>query len=352
MWGIKLVKCSCVSSKKEREKACFLCVLGLWIATGELEKLLPKSFMWTGTAALHEVKARRQRCWDQLVVRLDLWHFMRRIAVGVTTNSLLLCGPFMGRLSASIFEWDAANVKKLKEALGCYPTAKELAKHCHRHTRGAQQTKELIEQLLKDFSEATDTMGMRLLDKEKMEEIWWTQQRHVECIQDPPDVQVNKGWVILPLYRCVRGSSFLESFHLHLNRFVPGTSATDLQEALVPRKALCSGMRLVQLLPLKERMSAMVAKCSSELIGVEYMYSQTNKPFEEDFGADPDIPDGIQVEDLESDLEGDEGFEDLDFDGEALEIRELSFNPPEPIQQRPYNLLVGQIQQGLHCLSK
>lgn len=73
---------------------------------------------------------------------------------------------------------------------------------------------------------------------------------------------------------------------------------------------------------------------TGKLIGVEYMYSQTNKPFEEDFGADPDIPDGIQDEDLESDLEGDEEFEDLDFDGEPLEIMELSFNPPEPIQQR------------------
>lgn len=73
---------------------------------------------------------------------------------------------------------------------------------------------------------------------------------------------------------------------------------------------------------------------TGELIGLEYLYSQTNKPFEENYAADPDIPDGIQAEDLEADLEGDEGFEDLDLDCEPLEIVELSFNPPVPIQQQ------------------
>lgn len=64
---------------------------------------------------------------------------------------------------------------------------------------------------------------------------------------------------------------------------------------------------------------------------MEYLYSQTNKAFEEDLGADPDTPDGIQDEDLKIDLESDEGFEDVDLDGEPLEIMELSLDIPEPI---------------------
>lgn len=75
--------------------------------------------------------------WDQLIVRLDVWHFMRRFAVGVTTDSHPLYGPFMKGLTACIFEWDASDVERLKEAkrsTGCQPTPKELAKHCHRHT--------------------------------------------------------------------------------------------------------------------------------------------------------------------------------------------------------------------------
>ncbi|XP_056324795.1 uncharacterized protein LOC130237794 [Danio aesculapii] len=189
--------------------------------------------------------------WDQLIVRLDIWHFMRRFAVGVTTDSHPLYASFMKRLTACIFEWDASDVEKLMEAkrsTGCQPTAKELAKHCRRRTRGAQETMQLIEKLLQDFMGATDTMGIRLLDQERMQEIWQTQQRHVQCIQDPPGVQlyrktgqVTKEGVILPVYRCARGSTSLESFHLHLNRFVPGTSANALhfQMCLVQWNEAC-----------------------------------------------------------------------------------------------------------------
>ncbi len=176
--------------------------------------------------------------WDQLAVRLDVWHFMRRFAVGVTTDSHPLYSTFMRNLSACIFEWDASDVERLKEAkhsTGCQPTAKELARHCRRRTRGAQETKQLIGKLLKDFRGATDTMGIKLLDQERMQEIWHTQQHHIECIQDPPGVQlyrksgqVTKGGVVLPVYRCARGSTSLESFHLHLNRFVPGLHYTKI----------------------------------------------------------------------------------------------------------------------------
>ncbi len=37
---------------------------------------------------------------------------------------------------------------------------------------------------------------------------------------------LTKGKVSLPIVRCARGSTSLESFHLHLARFIPGTSAS------------------------------------------------------------------------------------------------------------------------------
>ena len=53
------------------------------------------------------------------------------------------------------------------------------------------------------------------------------------CIQDPPDVQLytitghlHKGGVRLPILQCSRGSTCLESFYLHLARFIPGTAAS------------------------------------------------------------------------------------------------------------------------------
>lgn len=33
-------------------------------------------------------------------------------------------------------------------------------------------------------------MGVSLFDKDRMKEIWRTQQHHIDCIQDPPGVQL------------------------------------------------------------------------------------------------------------------------------------------------------------------
>ncbi|KAH3698353.1 hypothetical protein DPMN_085873 [Dreissena polymorpha] len=62
-----------------------------------------------------------------------------------------------------------------------------------------------------------------------MADIWATQSQHIACLQDPPGVQlyvkvstVRKGGIELPVYKCARDSTSLESFHNHLARFIPG----------------------------------------------------------------------------------------------------------------------------------
>ncbi|KAH3703704.1 hypothetical protein DPMN_078747 [Dreissena polymorpha] len=64
-----------------------------------------------------------------------------------------------------------------------------------------------------------------------MKSIWEAQERHIACIQDPPVISLytrtgstKKGGIDLPNYRCACGSTSLESFHLHLNWFIPGNS--------------------------------------------------------------------------------------------------------------------------------
>ena len=110
-------------------------------------------------------------------------------------------------------------------------TREELARHCRRRTRGVEETRRLIEELLPSLSSATDTLGVPLL-KEEMGEIWKEQRKHISCLQDPPGItlytitgQLQKGGVTLPALRRARGSTSRESFHSHLVRFVPGTSA-------------------------------------------------------------------------------------------------------------------------------
>ncbi|KAK1802494.1 hypothetical protein P4O66_022146, partial [Electrophorus voltai] len=226
------------------------------------------------------------------------------------------------------------------------PTAKELARHCWRRTHRAQETELLLQELLEDYMDVTDTMDVRLLDHEKMEDIWQTQMRHLHCIQDPPVVQlyrrvgqVTRAGVVLPVYRCARGSTSLESFHLHLNYFVPGTSVSALHfqayllEGLVrwnedrvaaavegsdPTQVCYSGQLQHYANQLSQQLLGLQLAedytrpggYTGELIGVEYLYSQTGVVLQEDLGRDPDFPDGISDEDLPE--REDEGFEDVD----------------------------------------
>lgn len=54
--------------------------------------------------------------WPNLDVRLDIWHFMRRIAFGCTSEAHPLYGVFMSQLSGCIFEWDDTDYNRLREA--------------------------------------------------------------------------------------------------------------------------------------------------------------------------------------------------------------------------------------------
>lgn len=109
-------------------------------------------------------------------------------------------------------------------------TKEKMARPCRRRTRGVEKTVELIECLILSLFSATDTLGAPLLKERRT--IWAEQKTHVACIQDPPDIQlytvtghITKSGVQLCVLRCARGSNSLESFHLHIARFIPGTSA-------------------------------------------------------------------------------------------------------------------------------
>ena len=186
--------------------------------------------------------------WPELSIHLDIWHFMRRLSVGCTTDAHALYATFMSRLSQCIYMWDpedvdaliaakkseleAMHIKNLtNEDVLRHTKNSELATHCRRTTRGVEKTTRLITQLIHslDGDRGRDTQGVPLINSERMAELWKQQQKHVQCIQDPPNVQLytqtgvsKKGGHHLPVYRCARGSTSLECFHLHLSRFIPG----------------------------------------------------------------------------------------------------------------------------------
>ncbi|KAL6475706.1 hypothetical protein MHYP_G00167460 [Metynnis hypsauchen] len=161
--------------------------------------------------------------------------------------------------------------------------------------------------------------------------------------QDPPGLQLyaktgqlTKGGVVLPVYRCARGSTSLESFHRHLKNFIPGTStnAENFQAYLLDGLARWNEDRAASAVDQAEQ----ALRCYSgqlqhnlnqlsqqllnrklvedytkpgeytgELIGVEYLYSQCQE-LREDIGRDPDAPDGTL--DDESEWE-DEVFDEI-----------------------------------------
>ena len=109
--------------------------------------------------------------WD-LCVRLDVWHFMRRMANGITSTvwplhvSAVSCYFRVGQercrlfLAAKRSELVAAGVPNHPQvAVQKAVSKEEMVKHCRRRTRGTKETTDAIEELLLSFSMATDPLG-------------------------------------------------------------------------------------------------------------------------------------------------------------------------------------------------
>ncbi|KAI7804786.1 hypothetical protein IRJ41_020324, partial [Triplophysa rosa] len=284
--------------------------------------------------------------WPDLLIRLDIWHFMHRIALGCTTDGHQLYPIFMSRLSACIFEWDGADVSLLRKAkrellmsqgwpaltdedVDKQLKREELALHCRRRTSGEETNILLLERLLTELlsSQGKDSLGVPLLDRERMEHIWSVQKKHVKCIQDPPGVvlytekgTLTKGGVLLRTYRCARGSTSLKSFHLHLNRFIPGTWNQDREAASLSSEpsALrsytgellhCANCNYEKLFGRKVvPMFCPPARYTGELIGVQYLLLQTE--MNPDSEQTAELLDDLNVEEREED----EGFCDINED--------------------------------------
>ncbi|KAM9715533.1 uncharacterized protein ACNS7B_021836 [Menidia menidia] len=303
--------------------------------------------------------------WPDLLVRLDAWDFMRRLALGCTSNAHQLYPLFMSRLSACIFEWDAADLALLRKAkaqqlqaqglssvdVDKHLTRKEFALHCRRRTRGEETTVRLLEELFSSLmgSCGNNFHGVPLFDQERMEHIWRVQKRHVKCIQDPPGVdlyiktgELTKGGVRLPVLRCARGSASLESFYLHLNRFIPETSASlnfqaylleglhrwnhDRAVAALTTEAFspcCYSSELLHSVNCKyEKLFGRKlapefcppSRYTGELIGVQYLYRQTGQALQD---MNPDAEETaklVEEQDVAADEDERERFSDLTDD--------------------------------------
>ena len=301
--------------------------------------------------------------WPLLHVRLDFWHWMRRITIGCTSESHPLYGVFASQLSRCVFLYDEGDLKLLmkakravlvsaglknptEDAVKKSATKKELLRHCRRRTRNPYEIRHGIQELILQFSDATDTLGVPLFN-EKMVDIWQEQAKHADCITDVADIplyvqtgQIVKAGVTLPVFRCARGSNSLESFHSHLKNFIPGTAANavNFQAYLLDGLSRWNIARKEECEPTKEKVRSfdqeMLAKFNSlhikvhgkpivhyhppsahhrESVGIEYLFQQCNKPFNEKY-VDENVD------------ESDSGFESADEeeDPDSLFVDDLN----------------------------
>ncbi|KAK7898989.1 hypothetical protein WMY93_019842 [Mugilogobius chulae] len=281
--------------------------------------------------------------WPDLIVRLDIWHFMQRLAVGCTTDAHQLYPTFMARMSACIFEWDAGDVNKLREAkraqlneqgwphlsekqLDWHITKAELELHCRRRTRGEDETIRLLDQLIGELmtDRGKDALGVPLLDPIKMQHIWRVQKR--QCIQDPPGLAlytqtgtIIKGGVQLQTLRCARGSTSLESFHLHLNRFIPGNSASSLlfQMYLLDGLHRWNQNRAAAAVEVNS-LGLWRAASQCELIGLQYLLRQNNEPLQDMSPDSEEARELLTHLDEQVPLETDEGLGKIAFSDATL----------------------------------
>ncbi|XP_044026052.1 uncharacterized protein LOC122863539 [Siniperca chuatsi] len=293
--------------------------------------------------------------WPHLTIRLDIWHFICRLALVCATDAHQLYPVFMSRLSACIFEWDAADLALLREAkrqqlqsqglssltdgdINKHLSRKELTLHCRRRTRGEETTNQLLEELLQGLmgTSGNDSLRVPLFDRERMKHIWRAQRKHVNCIQDLPGValytktgELTKGGVQLPMYRCARGSTSLESFHLRLNRFTPGTSANSLNFQVYLLEGLHRWNQGRGSAALSTGPSALRSYLG-ELIGVQYLFRQTGQALQDMHPDSEETAQLIEEHDEEDDMEEDEGFSNITDDPTLLDLEVLQV-PASPI---------------------
>ncbi|KAL8574946.1 hypothetical protein ACOMHN_052111 [Nucella lapillus] len=320
--------------------------------------------------------------WSSTTICLDAWTFIKPIAATVTTKTHPLYPKFMSDLSSAIFAWDEGDLKKLFEAkkaklqgegflrvsdgdvvrrISC----KDLAAHCRRYTRGEKETECRLGDLLETYcsEQGKDARGIPLLNRDHAWHVWHEQECHVACIQDPPDIRLytqtgttTMGGFCLPVYRCARGLTSLDRFHLHLSRFLSGAcgSAVHYQAWLVEgvagwnrNRASVSGGPVAgrsgqpmrthdsQLMHTVNRLSAQVfgvpllpelgaqPKHTGEEMGLEYLLSQNgdtlidraDRTLPQDVDLTAEMNDGgrgCEEEEVEEDITGEEEVGEVD----------------------------------------
>ncbi|XP_074467496.1 uncharacterized protein LOC141753071 [Sebastes fasciatus] len=184
-----------------------------------------------------------------MVVRLDIFHWIHRFDAAIRTESHCKYAVFKSALAGAVLAYNCTDLELLikavrakdpstmksvsdEDVVRCYISREQLKHHVRRVTLGAQETFRLIHLAIEELKgpAGLDESGVSLFKSpEAIDEMWAGQQRHLECIQDPPDMNMYKAArtttinnVDVPYYKGLRGSNSLEGFHKSLPHMIPG----------------------------------------------------------------------------------------------------------------------------------
>ncbi|KAK1894860.1 4-hydroxy-3-methylbut-2-enyl diphosphate reductase [Dissostichus eleginoides] len=175
-----------------------------------------------------------------MFVRLDIFHWIHRFDAAIRTDSHSKYAVFKSALAGAVLAYNRTDLELLIKAVRAkdldtfssvseedvvclYITRDQLQHHVRRVTLGAQETFRLIHLAIEELKgpAGLDQSGVTLFKTPgDIDEMWVGQQRHLECIQDPPGMNMYRvarittiNNVDLPYYKSLRGSNSLEGFH-------------------------------------------------------------------------------------------------------------------------------------------
>ncbi|XP_044022227.1 uncharacterized protein LOC122861614 [Siniperca chuatsi] len=187
-------------------------------------------------------------------VRLDIFHWIHQFDAAMRTESHSKYTVFKSALAGAVLAYNCTDLELLikavrakdtttlksvsdKDVVRHYISREQLKHHVRRVTIGAHETFRLIHLAIEELKgpAGLDESGVSLFKTpgvftEAIDGMWAGQQRHLECIQDSPDMNMYKvartttiNHVDVPYCKCLHGSNNLEGFHKTLPHMIPST---------------------------------------------------------------------------------------------------------------------------------
>ncbi|XP_056432004.1 uncharacterized protein LOC130370300 [Gadus chalcogrammus] len=271
-----------------------------------------------------------------MMVRLDIFHWIKRFDAAVRTDHHPKYALFKSALSAAVFTYNKDDMALLIQAIRAgnttryasltdaemieiYFSEEDLRHFVRRITLGAQESFLRVQTAINSLKGAAgldENQAPLFKDAAAIDRVWENQQKHLECIQDPPGRDmytvmkvVTRNSVRMPYYTTVRGSNSLEGIHFFLPWMLPGPhcAAVPFQVYLLSGIARWNSDResgsvkgqkgrknLVYMSPLIDRLNKRCqdlfgeveeinfrppVPAGEERIGLKYLFAQSSQPF-------------------------------------------------------------------------